>query len=393
MANIQSVTFGEARRYIETNLGIGILGTVTSGDTTSVLDTNNLWGNDDEHNNKQIRIYETTDGENPQGDTRIVTDYDGGDQDLTVATLSAAAGAGDKYELLDTPWKITEIDNAIKQVLQRMTPICPQIKDDLTIFTERDKRLYPIPSGFVSLAKVYYCASVGVSEEINRCETAWTAGTNATVTLETEIEREGSACQKIVIADAASTTEIIAYGAFDAVDISNCDTIEIPMYSTVALTAGQLQYHLAADAAIATALESLDIPAMSANKWYTHSIALANPISDTAIISDGLYQVADVGACTVFIDKIRAVNSATKRWVTIPKGEGWNIERGSTDYINLTMLPGANKQLWIKGYQNLTVPTSDSTALPIEPWWVINMATADLLANHSNPLRIDIENR
>ena len=77
MANFQTRTLQQIRHSVGVNCGIVTLGTVTSGDTTSILDTNNLWGNDDEHNNKQVRIYYTTDGENPQGDTRIVTDYSG----------------------------------------------------------------------------------------------------------------------------------------------------------------------------------------------------------------------------------------------------------------------------------------------------------------------------
>ena len=128
-------------RHVESNLGIAVDGAASSTtDTTSLIDTSNLWGADDEHNNKQVLIYETTDGNAPQGEKRIVSDYSGSAQDATLAAFTATITKLDKYEMLDTPWKITDLDNAIEQVLMARTQDCPQIKEDSTIFTESGVR-------------------------------------------------------------------------------------------------------------------------------------------------------------------------------------------------------------------------------------------------------------
>lgn len=397
MANIQSKTFGEIRREVGTNCGLVIVGSATSTtDTTSLIDTANLWGADDAHNQKQVRIYETTDGNAPQGENRIVSDYAGSTHDATTAAFTAAITSGDKYEMWETPIHVADINSIINQVIMKYTSRCPQIKDDRTLFTMPGEYRYTIPSGFVSLYELSYAQYVGESKTIDNCDEVWTAGTNATITLDTSVKKQGSACMKIAIADAASTNEVIAYDTIDELDISKYDTLEVTIYSTIALTAGALEYHLDDTAAIASGVETLDIPAMAANTWYTHSIALANPMSDTAIISHGLYQVTDVGACTVYIDNVRVVNSKTKSWAVLSR-EDWGIVRGSTNYIELTRhglaVVGANTQMRLLGYQNPDLLTNDTDVSDIDPGWLINMATAELLANTAFPMNLDNEAR
>ena len=61
MSNIQERTLGQLRRSVGKNLGVVIDGTTTSTtDTTSIISTSDLFGGDDEHNQKSVKIYDTT---------------------------------------------------------------------------------------------------------------------------------------------------------------------------------------------------------------------------------------------------------------------------------------------------------------------------------------------
>jgi len=225
---------------------------------------------------------------------------------------------------------------------------------------------------------------------------AWTAGTNTVVTSDTFFVIEGTYGQKIVVAAAAGTNEILAYKAISALDLSDYDTIEFSMYSSIALTAGQVQLHLSSTAAIASAEETLNVPAMSAATRYRHSVALANPHLDTAIISVGLYQVADVGACTLYIDKITAVNAKSKQYKELPS-EYWNIAKGTTPYLQITStglaVMGDNTQLRLTGYKIPALLTANSDVSEIDPGYLIPRVTGWLLLAHAKSSALDIHDR
>lgn len=81
-------------------------------------------------------------------------------------------------------------------------------------------------------------------------------------------------------------------------------TIGFWIKSDITIAANDLQLRLDDTAAIASPLESLNIPALIANQWTKLYLPLANPHLDTAIISVGLYQVVDKGAFNLWIDDI-----------------------------------------------------------------------------------------
>lgn len=400
MTAIQAISRGAIRRSIGNNLGILIDGVATSTtDTSSIIDTKNLLGGDDEHNQKEVLIYETTDELAPQTESSIVTDFDNtpaGTCDATVSPVfSDVITTGDKYEMWKTPWRIADINGAINQAINEVSGKALQAKEDSTLFTETDKHLYTIPSGFTHLYKVEYVHNQ-TEVTVDKCEEIWTAGSSVTASRDSAFNKEGTYCAKLVVAAGAAATAILAYEDISSIDLTGCDKIEFWMYSSIALTAGQLQIHLSATAGIVSAEETIDIPAMSAGTWYRHSLALENPHSDSAIISVGIYQVSDVGACTLYVDDIIGVLFASKEYRDLPI-EYWGIAKGTTNYLQITenglSLIGSDVYMRLTGYQIPVRLDADATTSEVNPAYLIAQVTGRLLISHAKSSFLDIHDR
>lgn len=394
---IQLQNRGEIRRSVGRNLGNVLIGAATSTtDTTSLIDTTNLLGGDDEHNNKQVMIYDAA-GSIVDGETRRVTDYAGTSQDATVTAFTASITALDKYELWDTPWLIADINDVINQAIIAATAKGTlKFKQTATQFTLPNVYEYNCLTGYKGLYLVEHCTGVEIEKVIDNCDTEWTEGSNVTVTADTSHYIEGIASNKLVVAAGASATQVLAYHAISKVDLSECDKLEISIYSTIALTAGQLQVRLDDTALGASVVESLDIPATTANTWTRHVITLANPLSDSAIIYVDIYQVADVGACTLYIDYITGVLDGSRVYKELNPSY-WSIVQGTTPYLKLTQngkaQVGNTTLLRLSGYQIPDIFSDDTTDCDIDPGYVIAFATGTLALSHAKSSRLQINDR
>uniref|UniRef100_A0A6M3KEK5 Uncharacterized protein n=1 Tax=viral metagenome TaxID=1070528 RepID=A0A6M3KEK5_9ZZZZ len=398
MTAIQLQNRGEIRRSVGRNLGIVLIGVITSGgvDKTSVIDTVNLTGGDDEHNGKQLMIYDAT-GSIVDGETVRVTDYDGSSSDATVTTFTQNTTALDKYEMWDTPWLIADINDAINQAIINVTRDVLKLKQTTDTFTRPSNFEYDCLTSYKGLHKVEYCTGIELDHLLDDCETAWTAGSaNVTATADSAFEREGTYCAKLVEDGNSAAGAILGYATISSTDISDCDRVEFDMYSSIALTAGYLDFVLSASAAIAATTESIDIPAMTAGKWYRHSLTLANPHSDTAIISLGVVNTTDVGACTLYFDNIHAVKDGSKIFKPLTP-QYWGVAKGSTNYLKLTTdgkaLVGNTTQLRLTGYQLPDIFSDDTTDCDIDPAYVIAQTTGWLAISHAKSSRLQIKDR
>ncbi len=395
---IQSITRGAIRRSIGLNLGVCQLCVVTTAGTSAqLIDAIRLQGGDDEHNEKQVRIYDAAgSGTIVSGEDSVVSDYAGSTHLATMSPVfSAATTVGDKFEMWKTPWLIEDIDDAINQAISEVTGRCLQIKEIHSPFTESSKYLYDVLSDFKALSRVEYVSSIGTEHLLSDCETAFTGGVGTTATADSAFKKKGTYSGKFVVVGVGATT-ILCYQAISSVDISDCNTIEFWMYSSIALTAGQLQIKLDDTAAIASALEAIDIPAMDAGVWYRHSLSLANPHLDTAIISLGIYQVANVADFTFYLDDIKAVNSLSNVYKPLVD-EYWDIAKGSTPYLQITSsglsVIGTDTQLRLTGYQIPVLLNADATTSEVDPGWLVNKVTGELLLNHAKSSYLDIHDR
>jgi len=395
----QDQNMGEMRRSIGRNLGIVTIGAATAdgGDTSSLIDTTNLIGGDDEHNGKQVEIYDAAGtGTIVSGEIRRVTDYAGSTSDATCSAFTANITTGDKFEMWATPWLIADINDSINQAIMAVSAECLKEKKLEETWTVANTYEYDCLSDFVGLHKVEYVVDVGTEDEIDNCDTAWTAGTNVTATADTSFKKEGTASAKLVVASGAAAGGILGYGTISSLDLSDCDYVEFWLYSSIALAAGELDLVLSASAAIAATTESIDVPATTAARWTRHVVALANPHSDTAIISVGLVNTTDVGACTLYIDDIEGISKGTRKYRDL-NPQYWTVVRNSTNYLKLTpsglSVIGSNTLLRLSGYQLPDLLSDDTTDCDIDPYYVVAAVCGQLAINHAKSSRLELDNR
>ena len=369
----------------------------TTGDTTSLIATYSLGkGGDDEYNGRQVYCYDP-DGSIVAAEKSWVSDFDSTNKDATVSpAFTATVIGGDVFELWNV-FTVEEVNDAITQAILEVTKDTLQVKQLATQYTDSDAYEYNTLSDFVGLYQVEYAYSVGIEYILDTCDSVWTAGSaNVTVTADTAFKKLGTACVKAVEGGGSGTNAILCYKTISSTDIDDCDKVEFWMYSSIALTAGQLQIKLDDTAAIASALESIDIPAMTANTWYRHVLSLANPQSDVSLISIGIFQVADVGAFTFYVDDVRA-NLSTSKDFHIVNPEFWRIVRDTTPYLKLTAdglsLIGDSKQLRLTGYQLPAMLSADATESEVDPSWLVNKVVGELMLNHAKSSRLSIPNR
>ena len=226
------------------------------------------------------------------------------------------------------------------------------------------------------ISKIEYRGRVS-STRIHACAATFDEATDSdfTQSLDTKDRKQGTQALKMVIASGASAGDFVT-DSITSKDISGYDTIEMWVKSTVATSAGNLKLLLDDTAACASPLETLSIPALSADTWTFVRMSLANPETDTAIISVGLEYDADLGAVTVWIDDISAVENDTAEWTTLPR-HNWRIDKEARDLIlgrdghdgvgySLIKLVGGDKPALL---------TSDSTATEIDENFIIANAT------------------
>ena len=152
--------------------------------------------------------------------------------------------------------------------------------------------------------------------------------------VDTEDKKQGTASNKFIIPAAAGTNQIVTE-SITSKDLSKYSTIELWVKITgisSATTAGDLQLLLDDTASCASPLETINIPSISPDTWTFVRLTLANPETDTAIISIGLKQVTDLGAATVWIDDIVAVANDTAQWATLDR-RNWKIDKESRDLV------------------------------------------------------------
>lgn len=138
------------------------------------------------------------------------------------------------------------------------------------------------------------------------CEAAWDDETSVTSTADSTYNKRGTYCAKHVIAD-AFTTGLASSETITEFDFTEYTHLMFWIRSSVVTVAGDLEILLDDTAACASALETLEVPALAVDTWKECTLKLSAPTSASAIISIGLNVATDNGAQTVYIDEVRAV--------------------------------------------------------------------------------------
>ncbi len=399
---IQQRTRMQIRQSIGYNLDDVIIGTASAaGTTTTLIDTYGLAkGGDNEYKGRQLLIT------SPAATTGIaagskswVTGSIGDTKTIVLQpAFSTTVASGDAYEL----WKVftkEEVDEAINQAIIEGSDDSLLVRQDSTIYTEWDRYEYPISTSFVGIHTIEY-ADIKEGEILEDCEAVWTSGNPfLTATVDDEKRRNGSYCNKLVIsADISGAATRLTYKDITSADLSNYDTVDLWMHANVAIAASTMFLALDDSAGCLTPVESINLPALTANTWTRHSVSLANPHLDTAIVSVGLHKVAaaTLPASYVYLDYIVAYKARSIIWKPLNPLD-WELVKGSLNYLKLTPHGRAtcsnNAQLRVTGYQIPTLLSADATVSTIDPAWIIARATGRLLIGHAKSPQLDIQDR
>jgi len=382
MAVLQGRTRAQLRQSIGYNLG-AIYVSSSSGnghaDKNTIVD-NTLVGGDDNHNGKWV-IFNDADG--TSGQTTRVSDYTSSSTTLTLfPVLAAQTATSDTYELWDDIYNPTAINEFINQSILDATGVAWDPVESLAVHTDNTTLRYDVPSGMSMVKNIYYRNKVS-STRLHACAATFdeTVDSDFTVSLDTKDKKQGSQSCKFVIAAGASAGDI-ATDSITSKDISGYDYIEFWIKSTVATSAGNLKILLDDSASCASPIETLSVPALSADTWTFCRVALANPETDTAIISVGLEYDSDIGAATVWLDDISVVKNDSADWIKLPRNL-WRIDKEAKDIVLEDYAHGVARYnlLKIVGGDKPVLLTSDSATPEIDEQYIIAMSTGLALAS------------
>ena len=391
---VQGRTRYQIRNSIGYNLGVTRTGTATAtGSTTTVVDTTGLVGGNDTYNGRWIVVRDNSDNDNTE--TRIVSDYVESSNTLTLkSALSFATASGDTYTIYDAEYRPEIIDDIINQAIIDATGQAYHPTENVELHADSKNMRFDIPSNISIINRLFYRSKIS-STILHSCNAEFneTVDTDITVTVDTEDKKRGTGSNKFVIAGAATGGEI-ATDSIASKDISKYDYLECWIKSTVATSAGNLKILLDDSASCASPIETLEVPALTANTWTYVRMALANPETDTAIISIGLEYDADLNACQIRLDDIKVVENDTADWVILPK-HLWRIDRSARDLIlsDTARLEVGYNLIKIQGGDKPALLTTETATSEIDDSYIIARATALAFAANSGGASTDPDQR
>lgn len=386
---VQGRTRKQLRQSVGYNLGALKVGNATGGTNNTLIDVNTFRGGDDTYNGKLIVVTDASDGTTQT--TQYVNDYTSSSNTIQFQqNASFTVASSDEYEIWDEPYDPSIIHDFINQAIVDSTGQVYDPVESLGIYADGRSLRYDVPSNISIINHIYYRSAV-TSTILHSCNSAFdeTVDSDITVTVDTEDKKRGTGCNKFLIASGASAGDI-ATDSITSKDISKYDFIECWIKSTVATSAGNLKILLDDSASCASPLETLSVPALSADTWTYVRIALANPELNTAIISIGLEYDSDLGACQVRLDDIKVVQNDTAVYQIFPK-HLWKIDRSARDLVltDSGRTEAGYALLKITGGDKPALLSADSGVSEIDDAYIIARATALAFAAASGGPNVD----
>ena len=390
---VQGRTRAQLRQSIGYNLGAVYVSSASDNSTAAdEITDDTLIGANGNHNGKWVVF---NDASGTSGQVTRVSDYTSSSTKLEVSpALAANPATSDTYELWDDEYNPAVIDDFINQVIMESTGHAWDPIENVSFHTDGYQLRFDVPSGISMIQDISYRNSVS-STRLHACAEAFdeTVDSDITASADTEQHRQGAQSCKFVIAAGASAGDI-ATDSITSKDISGYDYIEFWARSTVAASAGNLKILLDDTASCASPLETLSVPALSADTWTFCRVALANPETDTAIISVGLEYDADIGATTVWLDDISVVKNDTAGWVKLPRNL-WRIDREAKDVVFDKYMNGVARYSLLKivGGDKPALLSADTDTSEINERYLIAGATARAYAASSGGQGTDPDQR
>ena len=308
------------------------------------------------------------------GVIRQVSDYVATTTTLTVAPAFASQVAtAVTYELWDEKYPPSRIHDLMNQAILELYGLAFDPVESVALHGDGRQYRFDIPSGISMINRVEYRKTFE-SVMVHACERVWDEKTDAdfTISVDTEDYKAGSSALKIVVVGAASAGDSIS-DSITALDISAYTHLEFWIKSTVATAAGDLQLLLDNTASVASPLETLDVPALTANVWTYVRVALANPALDTAVISVGLKYTVDIGAASIRLDEIQATHQDNAAWGLVHPYH-WRIDKEGRDLVldRSGVLQVGTSLIKLSGGDEPTLLTAEGTVNEVDDSYVIN---------------------
>ena len=378
MPVIQGRTRLQLRKHIGHALGAMRESTASGGSTSTVVDNTVVLGGADNYIGKWL-VLQDADAATNDGVVRRVTDSAISSNVTTFTFMpvaSASVASSDTYELWDGEYPPSRINDLINQAIISVTGLAYDPIENISLHGDKRRTRFDIPSNISMVSKIERRENV-TSTRIHDCGSTFDEKTDGdfTQSLDTQDRKLGTQSLKMVIAAGASAGDFVT-DSIASKDLSKYDTVEMWVKSTVATSAGNLKLLLDDTASCASPLETLEIPALSADTWTFVRMSLSNPETDTAIISVGLEYDSDLGACTVWIDDIKAVANDTAEWAVLPR-HLWQIDKESRDLVLVRDGKDAVGYALMKitGGDKPTLLTDDSSTTEIDENFIIAHAT------------------
>jgi hypothetical protein len=132
----------------------------------------------------------------------------------------------------------------------------------------------------------------------------WTASTNVTAATEASDYKKGTGGLRLTVAS-GFTTGLLAYEDLaSTVDLSGHFSTSVWVKATGAIDADALRLVIDDSPGCASPEETLDIPALTADKWLRHRINVSDATALTAVACVGISAGSDPGAVTLYVDQI-----------------------------------------------------------------------------------------
>ena len=393
MPAIQGRTLKQLRQAVGFNLGAIHTGTAYDAGSNTTLISLTFVGGDDSYNGKWVAVADASNSDSTE--FRIISDYTASAYRATLQQqLSFATAAGDSYEIWDEPYKPENINEFINQAIVDSTGKVYDPIENISLHGDGRQTRYDIPSGISQISKLEYRNKISYAR-LHDCGTTFDEKTDSdfTQSLDTKDKKQGSQSLKMVVAAGASAGDFVT-DSITSKNISGYDYIEMWVKSTVATSAGNLKLLLDDSALCASPLETLSIPALTADTWTFVRMQLSTPELDTAIISVGLEYDSDLGACTIHIDDIVAVANSTAEWATLDR-RLWKIDKEARDLILLRDGQDAIGYALIKivGGDKPALLSAETDTTEIPESYVIAFATARALLANSGGASTDPDSR
>ena len=387
MPAIQGRTREQLRQHIGRTLGAVYVSSASasgSADNNTLVDNTIVLGGADNQIGKWIRF---TSGSNDTL-TRRVTDSAIA-SNVTTHTFMPAVGtrtASESYELWDSAFNPDDIDDFINQSIMFATGWVYDPIENIELHGDGKQARFDIPSNISMISKVEYRHKIS-SKRIHACDVTFdeTTDNEMVQAVDSKDFKRGSSLK---ITTSAGDGSFIS-DSISSIDISGYTHLEGWVKATSAIAAAD--FNICLDDATCTCdgndKETLPVPAASADTWTFFRIELANPESDTAIVSVGIEYNANSGTNTVRFDDLRVVHNDTAEWTTLDR-RNWRIDKEARDLILVRDGHHSIGYALIKitGGDKPALLTADSSTTEIDEDYIVSQSiTLALLASSGGP--------